>query len=399
MNQKLFFILLRPIEAIIASMSPIIDQKTLSQKLFFGDFVKKLIFAYVEQISSLRSLSLELQTNPKCQDLGLSETPFSTLKDGFYRFESGYFKTLFETALNSIELKRIKCLDEIGLFRVIDGSLFPLLFQMSWSEYRKKKNAFKLHLNFELNRMIPTEFLIGSGKSSERAFLLKVLEAGVTYIADRGYASFEVIAKLLNSEACFIFRVRDNVLYEVQEIFALAVEEMPKCFRQVRDEMVIFTNDKFHSQVRLIQFEVAGSYFRIVTNRLDLSTLQIIILYAYRWQIELFFKYLKRTLKGLHLFNHSQNGVEIQFYLLMTLAILLMRMKQTLQTAEKKKRQKIATKQEKAEKKEANPSEWIRNISEIFYESWKISKNWLLIVRNSLSKIIDNELLTMLNSC
>ncbi|CAN5584590.1 hypothetical protein BH10ACI1_BH10ACI1_04940 [soil metagenome] len=399
MNQKLFFILLRPIEAIIASMSPIIDQKSLSQKLFFGDFVKKLIFAYVEQISSLRSLSLELQTNPKCQDLGLSETPFSTLKDGFYRFESGYFKTLFETALNSIELKRIKCLDEIGLFRVIDGSLFPLLFQMSWSEYRKQKNAFKLHLNFELNRMIPTEFLIGSGKSSERAFLLKVLEAGVTYIADRGYASFEVIAKLLNSEACFIFRVRDNVLYEVQEIFALAVEEMPKCFRQVRDEMVIFTNDKFHSQVRLIQFEVAGSYFRIVTNRLDLSTLQIIILYAYRWQIELFFKYLKRTLKGLHLFNHSQNGVEIQFYLLMTLAILLMRMKQTLQTAEKKKRQKIATKQEKAEKKEANPSEWIRNISEIFYESWKISKNWLLIVRNSLSKIIDNELLTMLNSC
>lgn len=380
-------------------MSPIIDQKSLSQKLFFGDFVKKLIFAYVEQISSLRSLSLELQTNRKCQDLGLSETPFSTLKDGFYRFESGYFKTLFETALNSIELKRIKCLDEIGLFRVIDGSLFPLLFQMNWSEYRKKKNAFKLHLNFELNRMIPTEFLIGSGRSSERDFLQKVLEAGVTYIADRGYASFEIIAKLSNSEACFIFRVRDNVLYQVQETFAPAVEEMPKCFRRVRDEMVIFTNDKFHSRVRLIQFEVAGSYFRLVTNRLDLSTLQIIILYAYRWQIELFFKYLKRTLKGLHLFNHSHNGVEIQFYLLMTLAILLMRMKQTLQIAEEKKRQKIATKQEKAEKKQANASEWIRNISEIFYESWKISKNWLLIVRNSLSKTIDNELLTMLNSC
>ncbi len=95
----------------------------------------------------------------------------------------------------SIKLKPIKCLDEIGLFRVIDGSLFPTLIQMSWSEYRKKKNAFKLHLSFELNRLIPTEFILGSGKSSERAFLESILEAGITYIADRGYASFEIIAK------------------------------------------------------------------------------------------------------------------------------------------------------------------------------------------------------------
>ena len=110
MNQTLFFILLRPIEAVLASISPIIDQAALSQKLFFADFVKKLIFAHLEQISSLRSLAVELQTNQKCQALGLAETPFSTLKDGFYRFSSESFKRLFEAALSSIELKRIKCI-------------------------------------------------------------------------------------------------------------------------------------------------------------------------------------------------------------------------------------------------------------------------------------------------
>jgi len=51
--------------------------------LFFADFVRKLLFAYLEQVSSLRSLSVELQTNPKCLALGLGYTPFSTLKDGF----------------------------------------------------------------------------------------------------------------------------------------------------------------------------------------------------------------------------------------------------------------------------------------------------------------------------
>lgn len=392
MNQKLFNLLLRPIEAVIASISPIIDQKALSQKLFFADFVRKLLFAYLEQVGSLRSLAVELQTNQKCPALGLAYTPFSTLKDGFYRFSSEACRSLFETVLSEMKLKRIKGLDEIGLFRVIDGSLFPVLVQMSWSAYRKRKNAFKLHLNFELNRMIPSEFLIGSGKSSEREFLLKVLEKGVTYIADRGYASFEIAAKLLQSQAYFVFRVKDNLLYEMQEVVSLATEELPKCFQQVRDELVIFKNDKYQNRVRLVQFEVAGSYFRLITNRFDLSLLQIIILYAYRWQIELFFKYLKRTLNGLHLYNHSENGVGIQFNLLMTLCLLLLKFKQ--QTEPKKKKKK----REKAEKNEANPSEWIKKIGEIFYESWKISKQWLLIIKNSLSKVVDNELLTLLDS-
>ena len=266
MKQKLFNLLLRPIEAVLASISPIIDHQACSQKLFFADFVKKLLFAYLEQVSSLRSLSVELQTNQKCQAVGLAYTPFSTLKDGFYRFSSEACRKLFETVLSELKLKRIKGLDEIGLFRVIDGSLFPTLIQISWSEYRKRKNAFKLHLQFELNRMIPSEFLIGSGRSSEREFLLKVLEKGVTYIADRGYASFEIIAKLMQSQAFFVFRVKDNLLYQVQEILSLATEELPKCFQQVKDELVIFSNDKHQNRVRLIQFKVAGSYFRIVTN-------------------------------------------------------------------------------------------------------------------------------------
>ena len=90
-----------------------------------------------------------LQTNEKWWQLGLFPTPFSTLKDGFSCFASNSFQQLFEAALASISLKNIKCLDELGLFRVIAGILFPTLMQMSWSEYRKRENAFKRHLCFE----------------------------------------------------------------------------------------------------------------------------------------------------------------------------------------------------------------------------------------------------------
>ncbi len=121
MNKTLFNTLLHPIEAIIASISPIIDQESNSQKLFFADFVRKLIFGYVYQTSSLRNLTVELKTNPVCQALGFEATPFSTLKDGFYRFESRHFKKLFERLLEQTSLSKVPYLDEIGPFRVIDG--------------------------------------------------------------------------------------------------------------------------------------------------------------------------------------------------------------------------------------------------------------------------------------
>ncbi len=162
--------LLHPIEAIIAAVSEIIDHESHSQKLFFADFVKKLIFGYVYQVSSLRNLALELKTGAICRALKLEFTPFSTLKDGFSRFESRHFKQFFETVLEQTKLSQVPFLGEIGIFRVIDGSLFPTLRQISWTNYRKRKNAFKLHLSFDLNRMIPLEFWIGKGKT-ERAFI------------------------------------------------------------------------------------------------------------------------------------------------------------------------------------------------------------------------------------
>ncbi len=392
MKKTLFTILLQPLEAITASIAEIIDQESHSQKLFFADFVYKLIFGYVYQVSSLRNLSLELKTNPICRALGLNLTPFSTLKDGFSRFESKHFKQIWESLVEQVILCKVPYLDEIGVFRIIDGSLFPTLLSMNWTNYRKTKNAFKLHLSFDLNRMIPTEFWVGKGNSSERKFLASVVQAGITYIADRGYCSFALADKMFQANAFFVFRGRHNLLYKVVEKLPIKHPEVPPCLRQVTDEIIIFTSDEKQNQVRLITFAVAGSYFRLITNRFDLTTLNVIILYAYRWQIELFFKFMKRTMQGIHLFNHSQNGVESQFYVLLSLAILLLKLKQDCQKLEKD-----VVEKEKSKEASRNPAEWIKDIAKVFYKSWKISKNWLVVVKNSLAQAADYQLLKLLN--
>jgi hypothetical protein len=266
-------------------MSAKIDSDSDSKKLFFKDFTKKLLFCFIYQVPSLRHLSLELQTNQVCQDLGLSYTPFSTLKDGFNRFDSCHYKTIFETLIKNTTLFKVPYLEEIGLFKVIDGSLFPTLVQMDWTKYRKSKNAFKLHFCFELNRMIPTEFWRGTGNSCERTMFLQMVQSGITYIADKGYFSFDLVEKVMAMQAFFILRIKENMLFKKQESLEIA-SNMPICFKNISDSVGIFTNDPHQKTVRLIEFQVWDSYFMIATNRFDLSTLQIIILYAYRWQIE-----------------------------------------------------------------------------------------------------------------
>ena len=114
---------------------------------------------------------------------------------------------------------------------------------------------------------------------------------------------------------------------EVGSVLAIS-GNIPNCLNQVKDELIRFTNDPHERVFRLISFTVLGNQFQIITNRLELSTLEIIMLYAYRWQIELLFKFIKRFLLGIHLFNHSKNGVNIQFCLLMILSVIYMSTKQ-----------------------------------------------------------------------
>jgi len=242
--------------------------------------------------------------------------------------------------------------------------------------------------------MIPTEFWRGTGNSCERNMFLKMVQSGITYIADKGYFSFDLVEKVIRMQAFFILRVKENRLFEKLKSLEIA-ENMPVCFKNVSDSMGVFKNDPHQNTLRLIQFQVWDSCFMITTNRFDLSTINIIILYGYRWQIELFFKYLKRTLNGIHsggepLLNHSENGIEIQFYLMMTLAVLQLNFKQTYQAI-----QNIvpffqnfhqASKQIQAFDG-ISPSDWIKKNAKPLYVFWKISKNWLLTLKNSLSNV------------
>ena len=135
----------------------------------------------------LRKLVTEIETSSQAKDLDIEAVPFSTLKEGFSRFPASAFQTLFISVLAGASLLTIPEVGNLGTLYLIDSSMFPAIITMYWAEYKKTKNAIRLHLAFELNRMIPVEFAIGSGNSNERDFLVSIIKPGITYVADRGY--------------------------------------------------------------------------------------------------------------------------------------------------------------------------------------------------------------------
>ena len=409
MQETVFYELIAPLTDYVKQSGTKIDKKSGSKVLFFEEFVQVIVFGLSIGVCSMRKLIKELATNPSAILLGLPLVAYSTFRDGFTRFNALYFNELYHKVLSEFEWLEVKELANLGLLKAVDGSLFPTLRSMEWANYKRSFKALKLHLSFCLNTCCPNEFVITDGNKSERSFLIDILERGVTYICDRGYFSFDVLAAMNKIGALFVLRLKENHKFVTGKILKIT-GLMPKCFSQIKDELVRFTNDKEQKVYRIVRFKVLNSYFILCTNRLDLTTIQVIMLYAYRWQIELIFKFLKRTLKGLHLFAQTENAAPIHFYMLLITAMLQLRLKQVFLA------EKVTKKEEKLVKEQQNdienltntendkaylgaaPDKWMNTINNIFAKGFKVSSDWLLYLKNLIAQNIDYQVIIKFNS-
>jgi hypothetical protein len=289
------------------------------EELHFKEFVRLLVYHFAKGCASGRQLLTDVSTAEP--ELELGEVKRSTFFDAFQRFPVAWFGSMLSFLLVTVVWPAIPELEALGKLYCVDGSLFPAITSMLWAEYTSKHQAVRLHLCFELNRMIPAHFLVDSGKSNEKKALRQMLEGGVTYIADRGYLSFPLLAAIVTAQAFFIIRAKANLVYQRAERLPVNLPRtVQHLFRHVTDQRVRLTNAKGRPIYRLVSFYVGPEQYLILTNRLELTTFQVILLYAYRWQVELIFRFLKRSLNGLHLLSYSKEGVTIHFYALLITA-------------------------------------------------------------------------------
>lgn len=284
-----------------------------NEKLSYAAFFRLLMYYFSTQGESFKVfINTELNRGLVPSNLNLQVTPYTTVSEAFGRFPVAWFQSAYQHLLDTQPLKQIPELAALGTLCCVDGSLFPVINSMQWAEYTSKQQSLKLHLSFELNRMVKCEFWVTSANTSERKMLIKMAKQDTTYIADRGYMSFKVAHQLLQAQAHFIFRVKANLKYQVQKSLPVALpKHVQDLFENVTDEIIRYDNDSFEHTYRLVTFRAENEFFLILTDREDLSTYEIIMLYAYRWQVELLFRFEKRTMNGIHLIKQDKQGVTI----------------------------------------------------------------------------------------
>jgi len=378
-NPTVFDQLMKPVETLIKEQSEKLTSHH-NEKFFFPDFFRLLIYYFVSGTQSIGLLINALKKNTLPPELKLRRVARSTFNDAFERFSSDLFKTIFISLLSSLSLKAIPEIESLGVIYCVDGSLFPTMSSMLWAEYKKNSKAIRLHLCYELNRMIPVEIIVGSGNSSEREALRKMLANDITYIADRGYSCFRLFNDILRAQAHLIFRVKDNLT--IDDIIESLSMSLPKSvqflFTDVSDQLIRYKSDPHKNIYRLVCFRVGKEVYHILTDRRDLSTFQIITLYAYRWQIELFFRFLKRTMTGIHLINNYPNGITIQFYSMLISALLQLKMKQDI-AWQQQDHEQIIDNDSGCENQEtfSHPYQFFAMIGKKLKIFWKIGIYWL----------------------
>jgi Transposase DDE domain len=371
-------------------------------------FFRTLICYLVSGTPSLKLfLNTQLNKGLLPDALKLTPVPYSTFSDAFERFSPHLFRKVFEHLVATLPLKHIPELAVFGILYCIDGSLFPVLSSMAWAAYTSRCQALRLHMCFELNRMMPVDFLVGSGKSSERQALRAMLVAGATYIADRGYMCFQLFHDICEAQSYFVFRVKNNLVYQTIETL---ITEFPPAvhhlFHDVRDEKIRCSNDSHGHIYRLVRFRVVDEHYFIMTNRFDLSTFQVIMLYAYRWQVELLFRFLKRTMNGIHLVKHTKRGVTIQFYALMITALLELYMKQQIMNeydethdeTDSDHNTEIEDDLSDPETALLDTCQFYKIIGDKLKRYWKIGIHWLMTLRSLLAQPFDKRSIEILGS-
>ena len=198
-------------------------------------------------------------------------------------------------------------------------SLFP------WARFRKAKGAVKMHTLLDLRGSIPSFIHISDGKLHDVNILDQIaFEAGSFYVMDRGYIDFARLHTLHQAQAFFVVRAKSNLQF--RRVYSRPVDKEAglRC-----DQTIQLTSPKsrrgYPDPLRRVKFYDAEHDKRLVfmTNHFDLPALTIAELYRSRWNVELFFKWIKQHLRIKAFFGTSENAVKTQIWIAITVYVLV----------------------------------------------------------------------------
>jgi hypothetical protein len=205
----------------------------------------------------------------------------------------------------------------------------------SWAEGKYSRGAVKMHTLIDLRGNIPEFILITDGKYHDSNALDVIhFHANAIYLMDKAYVDFEALFRIHNAGAFFVTRAKDTMRYKIIEQ-NFNIDETTGLRT---DKTVLLTVPKskklYPDKLRLVEFYDAANDELLVflTNNFDVSALEVAYLYKNRWQVEIFYKWIKQNLTVKKLWGHSENAVKIHLWIAICTYLIVAYVKHALKS-------------------------------------------------------------------
>jgi hypothetical protein len=301
-----------------------------------------MAFAQITYRESLRDIEACLRSqSKKLYHMGIrGKVSRSTLADANeqrdWRIYAELAQTLIATARDLYSTDSFFGELEETVYALDSTTIDLCLSVFPWATFRKTKAAIKLHTLLDLRGNIPTFIHISDGKLHDVNVLdVLPLEAGAFYIMDRGYLDFGRLYSFTHAAAFFVTRSKSNTKFR-----RLYSHPIDKSTGLICDQTIVLTGvtaqKDYPEKLRRVKFRDAETNKTLVflSNNFTLPALTIAQLYRSRWQVELFFKWIKQHLRIKNFFGTSENAVKAQIWMAVSVYVLVAIMKKRLNLQE-----------------------------------------------------------------
>jgi hypothetical protein len=304
-----------------------------------ADLFRIMAFAQLTWRESLRDIEACLAANQgKLFHMGIKAAPArSTLADALERRDWRIYQALAQRLIvraRALYAQEPSVLDLDASVYALDSTTIDLCLSLfDWAPFQSTKAAVKLHTLLDLRGAIPTFILISDGKLHDVNVLdILPVEAGAFYVMDRGYVDFARLYAMHQTGAFFVTRAKHGMA--ARRVYSFETQRATGVICDQRVMLNGFYSAKAYPEhLRRVRFKdpSSGKTLVFLTNNTTLPPLAIAALYKSRWQVELFFKWIKQHLRIKRFLGTSENAVKTQIWCAVATYVLIAILKKELQ--------------------------------------------------------------------
>jgi len=287
-----------------------------------------MLYVHMASKQSLRDIidSLESRSN-LWYHLGLNSLSRNNLSHALKNRSHKIFERTFYSLLSKLQNERGFVNDKRFKFKMpvrsLDSTTISLCLTLfDWATFRKKKGGIKLHVMFNNKEQIPELVNMSNAGTHDisMANSFDIVENSI-YVFDKGYICFKFLEKINKNRAFFVTRTKSNTQYKI-------IKRQPKSREGIKADWIVsfssYKSKDYPKQLRVVRYydKETKKIYEFMTNNFTLSAKTIADIYKSRWDIELFFKWIKQNLKIKTFIGTSENAVKIQIWTAMIAYLL-----------------------------------------------------------------------------